>query len=68
MNLKNEVSQVKNNLLAKIWKNEIVDGALRTIEKSLQRFVNKGKKNKEEKAAVLGRITKSIDLNNAANA
>lgn len=49
-------------------KKEIVARALETIEKSLQRFVDKGKKSNEEKEAILGRITQSTDLNSAAGA
>ena len=47
---------------------ELIDNAIKTIEKSLQCFVDKGKKSEEEKVAVLERITKSIDLNSAAGA
>jgi len=49
-------------------KKEIIEKALKTIEKSLQRFVDKEKKSEEEKEAILGRITETIDLNSAAGA
>lgn len=49
-------------------KKEIVARALETIEKSLQRFVDKGKKSNGEKEAILRRITQSTDLNSVAGA
>jgi len=49
-------------------KKELVDKAVKTIDGSLQRFVKKGKKTEDEKAAVLSRITPSIELKDAADA
>ncbi len=49
-------------------KKELIDQAVKTIDSSLQRFVKKGKKTEDEKAAVLSRITPSIELKDAADA
>ena len=49
-------------------KEEAYDRGIQTITKNLSRDVEKGRKTEEEKSAVLGRITKSLDLNDAKNA
>jgi len=43
-------------------KKEFVDKGLKTIEKNLDRVVSKGKMTPEDKSAILGRITPSVDL------
>lgn len=47
---------------------ETVNKALKTIDDSLQRFVNKGKKTEREKEGILSRITPSFDLKDALDA
>lgn len=49
-------------------KKEIIEGAISTIENSLQRFVKKGKKTEAEMAAILARISPSVDLKDASDA
>lgn len=46
---------------------DFVDKGLANIEKNLARDVSKGKRSEDEKAAILGRITKSISLEDAAD-
>jgi len=48
-------------------KKDLLDKALINIEKSLDRFVKKGKKTKEEKKGVLSRITPSHELKEASD-
>ena len=43
-------------------KPEFIENGLKVIAKNLQRFVDKGKINKDEKDAVLGRIKSSTDI------
>ena len=49
-------------------KKEAIDKALRTIENSLQRFVDKGKKTEEDKRNILAKITPSHNLDDALEA
>ncbi|BBB32040.1 3-hydroxybutyryl-CoA dehydrogenase [Thermotomaculum hydrothermale] len=44
-------------------KDEFVERGLKTIDKNLQRGVNKGRMTEEEKKEILGRITPTTDLN-----
>ncbi len=46
---------------------DFVDKGLANIEKNLARDVSKGKRSEDEKAAILGRIKKSISLEDAAD-
>lgn len=47
---------------------EAIDSAIKTIEISLQRFVEKGKKTEEDKRGILGKISTSLDLEDASDA
>ncbi len=49
-------------------KQEFVDNGMQTIEGSLQRFVKREKKTEEEKKEIMGRITPTLDLNDASDA
>ena len=46
---------------------ELVDKGMAVMEKNLSRAVSKGKMTEDEKAAVLGRIVKSVSLEDAAD-
>ena len=48
-------------------KREFFERGLGVITKNLSRDVEKGRKTEDEKAAILGRITMSLDLNDAAD-
>ena len=45
---------------------KFIDAAMNTIKKNLNRDVEKGKKTKEEMESILGRITPTLDLEEAA--
>lgn len=47
---------------------EAIDKGIATIEKSLGKFVEKGKISAEQKAAILGRISTSLSMEDAASA
>ena len=49
-------------------KKEFTDNGLKTIDKNLQRSVEKGKLAAEEKAAIMGRIKTTVDLKDMAKA
>ena len=49
-------------------KDEFFERGLNTITKNLTRDVEKGRKTEEEKSAILARITKSVDIEDAKNA
>lgn len=46
---------------------DLVDKGMALIEKNLARDVSKGKKSEDEKAAILGRIKRSVSLDDAAD-
>ncbi|WP_088009613.1 3-hydroxybutyryl-CoA dehydrogenase [Indiicoccus explosivorum] len=49
-------------------KEEAYERGIQTITKNLSRDVEKGRRTEDEKSTILGRITKSLDLNDAKNA
>ena len=55
------------NVILNDMKQEYFDRGLATITKNLSRDVEKGRKTEDEKAAILGRITMSLDLKDASN-
>ncbi|MFS0863015.1 3-hydroxybutyryl-CoA dehydrogenase [Fredinandcohnia sp. 179-A 10B2 NHS] len=55
------------NVILHDLKQEFVDRGLGTISKNLSRQVQKGRMSEDDMSATLGRVTPSIDLNNASD-
>ena len=60
-------AQAGFNVKLNDMKQQYFERGLATITKNLNRDVEKGRKTEEEKAAILGRITMSLDLNDASD-
>ncbi|AQQ54304.1 3-hydroxybutyryl-CoA dehydrogenase [Planococcus lenghuensis] len=61
-------AQAGFNVTLNDMKEEAYNRGIQGITKNLSRDVEKGRKTEEEKEGILGRITKSLDLNDAKNA
>ncbi|MDD5168667.1 MAG: 3-hydroxyacyl-CoA dehydrogenase NAD-binding domain-containing protein [Syntrophales bacterium] len=60
-------AQAGYNVAMRDIEQRFIDGGMKTITKNLSRDVEKGKRTKEEMDAILGRITPTLDMKEAAS-